>query len=75
MNAIISYSLVPLRLATFMGIAMSGCSLLLAVLYVVIKLLNWNFQAPGATTVVVLVLFFIPSVSCLFAGSISPLLR
>lgn len=58
MNAIISYSLVPLRLATFMGIAMSGCSLLLAVLYVVIKLLNWNFQAPGATTVVVLVLFF-----------------
>jgi hypothetical protein len=25
---------------------------------VVVKLLNWNFQAPGATTVVVLVLFF-----------------
>jgi glycosyltransferase involved in cell wall biosynthesis len=58
MNAIISYSLVPLRLATFLGLAMSGISLLLAVAYVVVKLLNWNFQAPGATTVVVLVLFF-----------------
>jgi glycosyltransferase involved in cell wall biosynthesis len=68
-NSIVSYSLVPIRLATILGIALSGLSLLLAFVYALIKLLNWNFQAPGATTVVVLILFF-AGIQLLFLGII-----
>jgi glycosyltransferase involved in cell wall biosynthesis len=57
-NAIISYSILPIRLATFAGLILSGLSLLMAVVYALIKIFNWNFQAPGATTIVVLLLFF-----------------
>jgi hypothetical protein len=66
-NSIVSFSLVPIRLATILGLCLSGVSFLLAVIYGVIKILNWNFQAPGATTVVVLVLFF-AGVQLLFLG-------
>lgn len=58
MNAIISHSLVPLRIATFLGGALAGISILMAFIYLWIKLFNWNFQAPGATTTIVIVLFF-----------------
>jgi polyisoprenyl-phosphate glycosyltransferase len=57
-NGIISYSFVPIRLATLAGIVLSGLSIFLSVLYVLVKLLNWSFQAPGATTTIVLILFF-----------------
>ena len=57
-NAIISHSLVPVRLATLLGVILSSFSLLASVVYALIKIFNWSFQAPGATTVVVLVLFF-----------------
>lgn len=68
-NSIVSYSLVPIRLATLLGLSLSGISFLLAMTYAVIKLLNWNFQAPGATTVVVLILFF-AGIQLLFLGII-----
>lgn len=57
-NGIISHSLVPIRLATIVGAFFSVTAILLAIAYVIVKLLVWNFQAPGATTVVVLILFF-----------------
>lgn len=57
-NAIISHSIVPIRLATFAGLALSGTSIVMAFVYALIKIFNWGFQAPGATTVVVLLLFF-----------------
>ena len=57
-NAIISYSVAPIRIATVLGICLSGFSLLMSVVYTIIKLVNWHFQAPGATTTIVLVLFF-----------------
>lgn len=57
-NAIISHSIVPIRLATFVGLTLSVLSMLLALVYAIIKIFNWDFQAPGATTVVVLLLFF-----------------
>ena len=68
-NSIVSYSLVPIRLATILGLCLSGISFLLAIGYAIIKLLNWNFQAPGATTVVVLILFF-SGIQLLFLGII-----
>jgi glycosyltransferase involved in cell wall biosynthesis len=57
-NAIISHSIVPIRLATFAGMTLSGLSIVMAFVYALIKIFNWNFQAPGATTTVVLLLFF-----------------
>ncbi len=68
-NSIVSYSLVPIRLATILGLFLSGVSFLLAIAYALIKLMNWNFQAPGATTVVVLILFF-AGIQLLFLGII-----
>ncbi|HEY1099782.1 MAG TPA: glycosyltransferase family 2 protein, partial [Myxococcota bacterium] len=58
LNGIISHSMVPLRLATFLGLFLSSSALLCAAAYVVMKLVNWEFQAPGIATVVVLLLFF-----------------
>ena len=57
-NAIISHSFVPIRLATLIGLFFSGFSITLAFVYTLIKIFNWKFQAPGATTTIVLVLFF-----------------
>ena len=57
-NAIISHSFVPIRLATLIGMFLSGLSITAALVYALIKIFNWNFQAPGATTTIVLVLFF-----------------
>ena len=68
-NSIVSYSLVPIRLATILGLALSGVSFLLALGYAIVKLLNWNVQAAGATTVIVLILFF-AGIQLLFLGII-----
>ena len=57
-NAIITHSLVPIRLATLLGLSLSGFSIFAAFAYTMIKIFNWGFQAPGATTTIVLVLFF-----------------
>jgi polyisoprenyl-phosphate glycosyltransferase len=57
-NAIISHSLVPIRLATIIGLVLFGSSLTAAFAYALIKIFFWQFQAPGATTTIVLVLFF-----------------
>jgi glycosyltransferase involved in cell wall biosynthesis len=68
-NSIVSYSLVPIRLATILGLSLSALSFLFAIAYAIIKILRWNFQAPGATTVVVLILFF-AGIQLLFLGII-----
>ena len=57
-NGIITHSLMPIRLVTLGGIMFAALAVFLSFLYVIIKLLVWNFQAPGATTTIVLVLFF-----------------
>lgn len=57
-NGIISHSMVPLRLATLIGLTLSGLALLSAVAYAILKLINWDIQAPGIATVIVLLLFF-----------------
>lgn len=66
-NGIISYSILPIRLATYMGLFLSGFSLVMSVVYAIIKILRWNFQAPGATTTIVLLLFFF-GIQLLFLG-------
>lgn len=66
-NGIISHSVVPIRLATVVGGFLSGVALLLAFAYVIVKLIKWEFQAPGATTTIFFVLFF-SGIQLLFLG-------
>lgn len=67
MLGITSYSKIPLRLATMLGFIMSGMSLIVAFIYLIMKLTLWNnFPAGNAPTVIGL--FFFASVQLLFIG-------
>ena len=67
MLGITSYSKIPLRLATMLGFMMSGMSLIVAIIYLFMKLTLWNnFPAGNAPTVIGL--FFFASVQLLFIG-------
>lgn len=66
-NGIISHSVVPIRLATVAGSILSAIAIMLAFAYVIIKLVKWEFQAPGATTTIFFVLFF-SGIQLLFLG-------
>ena len=68
-NGMITHSLAPIRLATLSGLALSVSAILLAVAYVALKLFDWGFQAPGATTTIAFVLFF-SGVQLFFTGII-----
>lgn len=62
-----SYTKVPLRLATIGGFVVSAITLLLAVVFLVLKLLNWNQYAAGMAPLVILVLL-IGSTQTFFIG-------
>ncbi len=67
MLGITSYSKIALRLATFLGFIISGMSFLIATLYLVLKLTNWdNFQLGLAPMVIGM--FFLGSVQLFFIG-------
>ncbi|MFI5300910.1 MAG: glycosyltransferase family 2 protein [Polyangiales bacterium] len=66
-NGIISHSIVPIRVATYIGAFLSGGSFLTALAYALLKIFKWEVQAPGATSVIVLVLFF-SGVQLMFLG-------
>ena len=67
LNGMVSYSILPIRMATYGGLLLSGVSILMSLVYAIIKLTHWQFQAPGATTTIVLVLFF-SGIQLLFLG-------
>lgn len=69
MLGITSHSKVPLRLAAMLGFAMSGVSLLVAVAYLIAKLLLWNQFSLGMAPVVIGV-FLLSSVQLFFIGII-----
>lgn len=67
MLGITNHSKVPLRLATMTGFVLGALSLVVAVVYFIMKLLLWNqFQAGSAP--VVIGLFFFASVQLFFIG-------
>jgi glycosyltransferase involved in cell wall biosynthesis len=66
-NGIITHSLMPIRLATLAGSILSAIAVLAAIAYAIMKMVRWDFQAPGATTTVVVVLFF-SGIQLLFLG-------
>lgn len=67
MLGITSHSRVPLRLATMIGFALSGLSLLVSLLYLILKLLFWSEFALGAAPILI-GLFFFASVQLFFIG-------
>lgn len=67
MLGITSHSKVPLRLAVFGGLCLSGLSLLLAFFYLVLKLVAWNSFELGSAPLLI-GLFFFSSVQLFFLG-------
>lgn len=67
MLGITNHSKAPLRLATMTGFILGALSLIVAAIYFILKILNWNqFQAGSAP--VVIGLFFFSSVQLFFIG-------
>jgi glycosyltransferase involved in cell wall biosynthesis len=67
MLGITSHSRVPLRLATMIGFALSGLSLFVSLVYLLLKLLFWNQFSMGTAPVLIGVFFF-ASVQLFFIG-------
>lgn len=67
MLSITSYTKVLLRLATFLGFASSGVSLLIAFVYLVLKLTHWYEYTAGYTPMVIGV-FVLGSLQLFFIG-------
>jgi polyisoprenyl-phosphate glycosyltransferase len=67
MLGITNHSKVPLRLATFAGFGLAGISLLVALGYLVYKLLYWNSFQVGMAPLVIGIYFF-ASVQLIFIG-------
>lgn len=57
-NAIISYSIMPVRLCTYIGLGLASLSFLTALIYIFMKLTYWHAQIPGVAVVIILVLIF-----------------
>jgi len=69
MLGIVSHSLVPLRLATMLGFVISLISILVAFVYLILKLMFWDTFSLGMAPMVI-GLFFFSSVQLFFIGII-----
>lgn len=63
----VNHSKLPLRLATFSGFWLAGINLVIAFLYLVYKLLNWDTFNVGIAPIVI-GLFFFSAVQLIFIG-------
>lgn len=69
MLSITSYTKIGLRIATFLGVGVAIVSLLVALVYLIMKLINWyHFQA--GTAPIVIGMFFLGAVQLIFLGII-----
>ena len=62
-----SYTKVGLRLATFFGFFISGCSLVVALVYLIYKLLHWHTFKAGMAPLII-GMFFFNAVTLFFIG-------
>lgn len=69
MLAVTSYSKLPLRVATICGFILSGLSLSVAVFYIVVKLLFWDYLPAGYAPAVIGI-FFLGSVQIFLIGMV-----
>jgi glycosyltransferase involved in cell wall biosynthesis len=67
MLGITSHSKVPLRLATIAGFLLSGVSLCISLVYLILKLVYWNSFSMGSAPMLI-GLFFFSSVQLFFIG-------
>jgi glycosyltransferase involved in cell wall biosynthesis len=67
MLGITSYSKVPLRIATMLGFFFSALSLLVALVYFVLKLIYWD-RFPAGTAPILIGIFLIGSIQIFFIG-------
>lgn len=67
MLGITANSKVPLRIATFVGFAMSGLSMIVALVYLVLKILYWDTFSMGAAPATIGV-WFLGSLQLFFIG-------
>lgn len=67
MLGVISHSLVPIRLASFFGFVLGGLSILLAILFLVLKLVFWS-DFPLGIAPLVIGMFFMFGVLLFFIG-------
>lgn len=64
-----SYTKIGLRLATFLGLIIGGCSFIVAIVYLILKLVNWSSFSAGMAPVVI-GMFFLGGVQLCFLGFI-----
>ncbi|MDC7278828.1 glycosyltransferase family 2 protein [Butyrivibrio fibrisolvens] len=62
-----SYTKVGLRLATFVGAGVAGISFIIAIIYLVLKLLYWDRFVAG-TAPILIGMFFLGSIQLIFLG-------
>ena len=67
MTGISAYSKVPLRIATFGGMAVGAVSFLIAIIYLILKLIHWDWFRAGIAPLVIGI-FFIGGVQLFFIG-------
>lgn len=67
MTGFVNHSKLPLRLATFSGFCLAGISLLVALAYLIYKLMYWNSFQLGLAPLVI-GMFFFSSVQLIFLG-------
>lgn len=67
LNDMVNTSRLPLRFATFVGAGVAGISLLIAIYYLVLKIMYWDVYDIGTATLVI-GLFFIGAVQLMFIG-------
>lgn len=57
-NAVVSYSIKPIRLCTYIGMGLAGLSFLTVIVYFILKLCGWHAQIPAVSALIMAVLFF-----------------
>ena len=62
-----SYTKIGLRLATFLGFAMSAVSIVIAIVYFILKLMHWN-DFPAGMTPALIGVFVMGSMQLFFIG-------
>lgn len=62
-----SYTKIGLRLATFLGVIIGGASIIIAIVYLILKLVNWNSFSAGIAPIVI-GMFFLGGVQLFFLG-------
>ena len=69
MLSVTAYTKVGLRLATFAGVILSGISMLIAVMYLILKLVYWD-RFPAGMAPILIGMLFLGSIQIFFIGLI-----